>query len=182
VSINLLDDASEGFPAKVIVDTEQGQLSATIRFGLNTEVLWSPDSLAFTLTGSCCGANGQYQTDVFYVFKNRLVKLQLTPLVERAFGHPVRCTWTESPNVGAVKWLAGSKELLVAAQIINHSNCDSYGTFKAYVVDLRVPRVVKVLNQLETKRGYREYLGEELLNSPDDCIRHPKSCALIRND
>lgn len=182
VSIELLGDIDEDFLAKVKVDIEQGQLSATIRFGLDTEVLWSPDSMAFALTGSCCGADGQYATDVFYVLKKRLVKLKLTALVERAFGHPVRCTWTESPNVVALRWLIPSKKLLVAAEIMGHSNCDSFGTFKAYVVDLSVPRVVKVLNQLEAKRLYHDDLGEELLQSPDNCIRDPKSCALSRND
>jgi hypothetical protein len=176
VSIEILDDNAEDFPAKVTVDTEQGQLSATIHFGLDTEVLWSPDSRAFALTGSCCGAGGQYETDVFYVYKKRLVRVELTTLMERAFGHPVRCSWPESPNVAAVKWLIASKELLVAAEIMHHSNCDSFGTFKAYVVDLAGHRVVKVLNQLETKRLYHDDLGEELLQSDDVCIRHPESC------
>jgi hypothetical protein len=173
VSIEILDDKAEDFPAKVTVATEQGNLFATIRFGLGTEVLWSPDSLAFALTGSCCSGNGQYETNVFYVQEKRLVKVELTTLVENAFGHPVRCAWTESPNVAALKWLIPSKELLVAAEIIHHSNCDSFGTFKAYAVDLQTFRVVKVLNQLEAKRLYHDDLGEELLQSDDVCILHP---------
>jgi hypothetical protein len=176
VSIEILDDNAEDFPARITVDTDHDQSSATIRFGLATEILWSPDSRAFALTGSSGGSNGQYATDVFYVQEKKLLKVQLTTLVEKAFGHPVRCAWTESLNVAALKWLIPSKELLVAAEIIHHSNCDSFGTFKAYAVDLQVPRVVKVLNQLETKHLYHDDLGEELLQSDDTCIRHPESC------
>ena len=176
VSIGLLDDNAEDFVAKLTVDSEQGQLFSTISFGLDTEILWSPDSLAFAVTGSCCGANGQYATDVFYILEKKLVKVQLTTLVERAFGHPVRCDWSEPPNVAAVKWLVPSEKLLMAAEIIHHTVCDSFGTFKAYVVDLKKPSVVKVLNQLEAKRLYHNDLGEELLQSDDVCILHPEAC------
>lgn len=176
VSVELLDDNAEDFPARVTVNTKQGQMYAKIRFGLGTEVLWSPDSLAFALTGSNGGANGQYETDVFYILKKKLVKVKLTALVEKAFGHPVRCQWPELPNVAAVRWLVPSKKLLMAAEIVHHSNCDSFGTFRAYVVDLETPRVVNVLNQLKVKRLYRNDLGEELLQSDDVCILHPESC------
>jgi hypothetical protein len=64
----------------------------------------------------------------------------------------------------------------VAAEIMHHSNCDSFGTFKAYVVDLSGPRIVSTYDQLETKRLYRRDLGEELLQAKDNCIRDPKSC------
>jgi hypothetical protein len=176
VAIEILEQDADDFPARVLLETEQGELSTTIRFGLDTEVLWSPDSKAFAITGSCCGANGAYETEVFHILKKRLVKLELTALVEKAFGHPVRCDWDESPNVAAVKWLIPSKEVLIAAEIIHHSNCDSFGTFKAYVVDLNEPRIVSVLNQLETKRRYHDDLGEELLQSDDACIQHPERC------
>ena len=182
VGIKLLDnDKVEDFPAIVTVDTGQGQLTAKIRFGLNTEVLWSPDSMAFALTGSCCGANGQYQTDVFAVIDNRLVRERLTPLVERAFGHPVKCGWPEPPNVAAIKWLVPSKRLLIAAEIIHHSNCDSFGTFKAYAVDLSERRVYKQYDQLNAKRRFGIDLGEELLQADDKCIRDPNSCRVNFN-
>ncbi len=176
VSIEILDDDAEDFPARVRVDTEQGQLSATVQFGLGTEVLWSPDSKAFAITGSCCGAGGQFETAVFYVLERKLVEVKLTGLVERAFGRPVKCAWPEPPNVVAVKWLIASKQLLVAAEIMGHTNCDSSGTFKAYAVNLDGPSVVKVLDQLEAKKQYHDDLGKYLLASDDVCILHPESC------
>ena len=125
VSVRLLDDNAHDFPSQVRVSTPSGTLTSKIPFGLNAEVLWSDDSRAFAVTGSQEGGNGQYHSAAFYIRAGRLVREPLTSLIERAFGHPVKCGWAESPNVVAVKWLDGSKRLLVAAQIINHSNCDS---------------------------------------------------------
>jgi len=168
-------------PALVIAQGQHGRLDARIGFGLDTEVLWSPDSKAFTVTGSESGANSQYQTAVFYLLEGRLQAVELTPLVTQAFGHPVKCGWPEPPNVGAVRWLVPSKRLLVAAEIIHHSNCDSFGTFKAYAVDLSGPRIVKAYNQLEAKRFFGSDLGPELLQADDNCIRNPPSCFVLFN-
>jgi hypothetical protein len=168
-------------PASVIVQTQHGKLVEKIQFGLDTEVLWSPDSMAFTVTGSTEGANGRYETAVFHVGDSRLEKIELTPLITREFGHPVKCGWPELPNVIALKWLAPSQRLLIAAQIINHSNCDSFGTFKAYAVDITVPRVVEVYDQIKTKQLFGTELGRELLEVNDNCIRKPPSCYVSAN-
>lgn len=167
---------SQFHPAYIIAQTPHGKLVARIQFGLNTEVLWSPDSKAFTVTGSLQGANGLYETAVFLLRDNRVEKVELTPLITRAFGHPVKCGWPEAPNVAAIKWLIPSRLLLVAAEIIHHSNCDSFGTFKAYAVDITAPRIIKVYDQLETKKQFGSDLGPELLQADDKCIRNPPSC------
>jgi len=93
----------------------------------------------------------------------------------------VKCGWSELPNVVAVKWLKGATTLLVAAQIIAHSNCDSFGTFTGFVVDAENLRVVKRYNQLEVKRLYGSGLGPELRDADDGCIRSPKSCFVATN-
>jgi hypothetical protein len=181
VSVASLDDDAEDFPTQITVETDRRRFTSTFRFGLNTELLWSPDSKAFSITGSCCGANEQYETDVFIVRENGLNKIELTRPIERAFGHPVRCWWREPPNVGAVKWIVPSKQLLVAAEIVYHSNCDSYGTFRGYVADLEGPHVTAVINQLQVKKQYGGDLGSELLGSRDECVRDPKSCWVQAN-
>jgi hypothetical protein len=178
VSIGPVDLDSDDEPANVTVHTERGDWSTTIRFGLDTEILWSPDSESFAITGSNGGANGQYETDVVFVYAGYIRVVKLTLLIERAFGHPVDCWMPEFPNVGAIRWLVPSKELLVAAEIVHHGNCDSSGTFRAYVVDLAGPIVVRSINQTRTRKLYSEDLGEELAQADDDCIRNPKSCVL----
>jgi hypothetical protein len=148
---------------------------------LNSEIIWSPDSKAFAVTGSEGGANGQYQTAVFYASEAGIQKVSLTLLIERAFGHPVKCGWSESPNVAAIKWANGSSQLIVAAEIISHSNCDSFGTFKAYQIDVPAMRVVRIYNQIQAKELFGADLGVELAQSEDNCIRKPSSCYVSTN-
>lgn len=181
VHIELQGDTSEYHPALVIVRTQHGKLVDKIQFGLDTEVVWSQDSQAFTVTGSIEGANGLYETTVFYVRESHLEKLNLTPLIKQAFGHPVKCGWPEPPNVAAIRWLIPSQQLLVAAEIIHHSNCDSFGTFTAYVVDLSGPRIAKIYNQLDTKRLFGGDLGRELRQADDKCIHNPRACYVPSN-
>jgi hypothetical protein len=180
VSFRLLDDNADDFPTEVSVHTGKITLTSRIEFGLNAEVLWNADSSAFAVTGSSEGANGQYHTDVFIVRSNQLVRVRLTHLIEMAFGHPVRYGWPEVPNVAAIKWL-GSSRVLVAAEIIAHSNCDSFGTFKGFVVDVHGPRVLRKYDQLTVKRLYGPDLGVELRNANDSCIRNPESCFVSTN-
>lgn len=174
--VRIKRDADDVYAAEVVAEGQQGTSIVKIGFGLDTEVLWSPDSRAFTVTGSEEGANGLYVTSVFYLLHGRLKQVELTPLITQAFGHPVKCGWLEPPNVAAVRWIVPSKKLLVAAEIIHHSNCDSFGTFMAYAIDLSGPRIVKAYGQLEAKRLFGSDLGPELLQADDNCIRNPPAC------
>jgi hypothetical protein len=181
VYVRLPGGTSKYHPASVIVQTQHGKLIEKIQFGLDTEVLWSPDSQAFTMTGSVEGANGRYETSVFYVREDHLEQVELTRLIAQVFGHPVKCGWPEFPNIVAVKWLNPSQQILVAAQILHHSNCDSFGTFKAYAVDLTRLSIIETFDQLETKRRFAKDLGSELLQANDNCIRDPRSCYVPSN-
>jgi hypothetical protein len=181
VSVRLLDDNADNFPSEVTVRTPIGTLRSRIPFGLNAQVLWSEDSKAFAITGTPDGGDGQYQTDAFYLRSQRLVRVPLTPLIERAFGHPVKCGWPESPNVVALKWLEGSRALLMAAQIIKHSNCDSFGIFAGFVVDPSNLRIAKRYNQIEVKRIFGADLGPWLRDTDDSCVVKPEACYVPSN-
>lgn len=180
VSLKSLDDNADDFPTSVTVTAGKQIFTGKINFGLNAEVSWNTRSTAFAITGSSEGANGRYHTTVFVLKSNRLIRVPLTHLVELAFGHPVKCGWPEVPNVAAIRWL-DEATLLVAAEIISHSNCDSFGTFQGFIVDIRVPRVTRRLNQLAVKRLYGADLGPELRNANDECIRHPQACFVATN-
>jgi hypothetical protein len=69
VGLRWVDVDAESFkhPADVLLTSGGEAISARTEWGLDAEALWSPDSQAFSWTGSCCGANGQYGTDVFFV-------------------------------------------------------------------------------------------------------------------
>jgi hypothetical protein len=149
--------------------------------GVQSAVEWSPDSKAFFVTTSDDGANGWYHTLVFLVGGKSVTEIDPTPVVLTSFGQPVKCEVPEAPNVGAITWISGSKRILIAAEIIHHSNCDSFGTFKAYEVSLPELKIVRTYDQLEAKKLFHYSLGWEIKDAPDSCIRDPKSCWLPGN-
>lgn len=148
--------------------------------GVGIEIAWAPGSHAFFVTSSNAGLNGGYQLSVYFLNGTTVTHKDVTPVIYAAFGHPMKCGWTEDPNVAAVKWVTSAR-LIVAAEIVNHSNCDSYGTFRAYEVAVPEMRILKSFGQMEAKRLFARDLGEEIKNAPDDCVRRPRSCWVESN-
>jgi hypothetical protein len=145
------------------------------------EVRWAPDSQAFFVTTSNAGRNGWYGTSVFFVTGETVSSLDVSPTILNAFGHPVLCGWAEDPNVVGIRWSGDSKRLVVAAEIVHHSVCDSFGTFHAYEISLPDGRILKSWNQIAAKRLFRKDLGWELRDAPDSCIKNPRSCWVVDN-
>lgn len=167
----------------VVLDVEGklGKLHIDIGPGVASELLWAPDSKAFFVTTSNGGANGDYHLFVIDIFDDQLQSRDLTEKIYQEFGHPFRCGWEESPNVAGIGWVGQTHHLWVAAEVVSHSNCDSFGTFKVYEVDPATMTIARTLDQLEAKRALEPMLGEELQNAPDECIRKPESCYVSTN-
>jgi len=149
--------------------------------GVGIEADWAPDSSAFFVTASAGGRNGFYGVTVYFVSQDAVSALDLTPVVQEAFGHPVKCQSEEPPNVAALKWMPSSTELIAVAEIVAHSNCDSNGTFRAYRISLPKGRIVASYDQIEAKRLFGSDLGWEIRNAPDRCVRRPTSCWQLFN-
>jgi hypothetical protein len=60
--------------------------------------------------------------------------------------------------VGGIGWLRNGRRILVAAEIVNHSVCDSPGTFAAYEVDVETLQITARYSQLEAKRRFAPLL------------------------
>ncbi len=71
--------------------------------------------------------------------------------------------------------------MILVAEIMLHSNCDSFGTFKAYEVDWRARRITRTFDQIEAKRLFGRSMGIELRNAPNECIRSPRRCWVSTN-
>jgi len=136
-------------------------------FGLKAEVLWAPDGSRFAITGSTEGANVRFHTAIVTLADDTLGWIDLTPSIEQAFGHPVKCESPEPPNVAAVTWRS-NRRLIVAAQIVNHLNCDSVGAFTAYEVNAVTGHVEHTYDQLDATRRWRASLGTALLDLHKD--------------
>lgn len=139
-----------------------GSLRVDIGPGVGSEILWAPDSKALFVTTSDGGRNGFYRVMVIEKFQGRVRSRDLTELVDKAFGHPVKCEVPEPPNVGRIAWVGSAHHILVAAEIVSHSVCDSPGAFKAYEVDPVRMTVVRRYGQLEAQRRFGALLGFEL--------------------
>lgn len=158
-----------------------GSGTVSLGAGVNSELLWAPDSRAFAVTTSDGGAIGLYRAIVVGTGRNGLQVTDLSPLIRSAFGHPVKCGWPEDPNVAVVQWQGGSQKVILAAEIMLHSNCDSFGTFKAYEVDWRARRITRTFDQIDAKRLFGRSMGIELRNAPNECIRSPRRCWVSTN-
>lgn len=144
--------------------------------GVGIEAGWSPDSTAFFVTASGGGRNGFYELAVYFVNQNTVSALDLTPAIQKEFGHPVKCQSEEPSNIAAAKWMPDSRELIAVAEIVAHSNCDSEGTFRAYRISLPDGHIVRSYDQIEAKHMFGSDLGWEIRNAPDRCVRRPTSC------
>lgn len=149
--------------------------------GIGAELLWAPDGKGFSLTTSNQGANGIYKAYVYRIVGAQVEKINLTPPVEKLFGHPAKCGWPEPPNVAVVGWGKSSNRILVVAEIIHHSVCDSYGTFKLYELELPSLKLVRVYDQLAAKKKFAPLLGRELMQANDECIKTRRLCFVPTN-
>ena len=154
-----------------------GRLDFATADVFDAELVWAPDSSAAFFTGSDGGAVGTFGLHVIHVRGGRVVQTNLSPMIIKRFGHPVRCYEAEDPNVGGIAWL-GRDRLLVAAEIPPHSNCDAMGTFKAYEVDLPTMTIVRTYSQGEAKHRFWSKLGRELRNADDSCARAARECEI----
>lgn len=163
------------------VKTQAKTYDWDVGVSVGTEISWAPDSKAFFLTRSPAGRNGFYETSIYLLEGGQVRVIEVTPAVYKAFGQPVKCDVPEPPNVAGIKWLEGSRQLIVAAEIVNHSICDSAGTFKLYTFSVPDLVLAEEYDQLKAKRLFWNDLGWELRPANDECVRHPKSCEVAWN-
>jgi hypothetical protein len=149
---------------------------------VGAEISWAPDSKALFVTRSPAGRNGMYFLAVYVLDGDKIRILEPTPMIYEAFGHPVRCDTPEEPNVAGVSWDKDPHRLLVAAEIVSHSNCASNGTFEIYEISIPELKILKKYGQLEAKKLFWGSLGWELGPADDNCVRHPKSCLVHSYD
>jgi hypothetical protein len=147
----------------------------SVGWWINAEAAWAPDSKAFFITYSDDGNIGRYHVKIFYVSDSGFQVFEPIPDGRTIF--QPRCFDPELPNVGAIKWMgADSRSLLIAVEVPPHSSCASMGTFEAFEIELPSGKVVSHYDQLTAKKLFKSYLGDELLNADDGCIRKPQSC------
>jgi hypothetical protein len=143
------------------------------------EFLWAPDSSAVTMTYSDGGAIGNYHVAVYQPANYLRQGIDVTADAMKDFlAHYPKCYDPEDPNLAAVAWLPSTGHLLIAAEVLPHSNCDDMGTFALYEVTVPTGKIVRKYGQLEAKRRFGKKLGPELMNADDECFKKPGSCQI----
>lgn len=135
--------------------------------GVNTELLWAPDSRALAVTADVGDDPSRYETTIL-VRKPKgrhWREIAVTRKVAKLFAPRMRCEDDEKPNVGAVGWTSAQR-LIVAAQVPRHSSCLGRGTFAAYVVDVPSGEVLMELSARDMQGRYRSMLGTALAAGP----------------
>ena len=142
---------------------------------VNAEVLWSPDSKAFSVTYSDGGNVGTYHVKVVLTTDAGLRIFE--PLPDGRKLLVPRCFDPEVPNVGAIRWMGqGSSRLLIAVEVPPHSSCASMGTFRAFEIALPAGYVLASFGQIEAKRDFGALLGERMRGADDRCVQTPLAC------
>lgn len=138
----------------------------------NAELAWAPDSKTFYLTQSenRAGVQGFY-TLVFRVDGSYVANvLNVNALVQREFDRHHGCVfwegqkrYSEEADIGAVKWMNGSDELLMVAETPYDSLCtDSRGYFAGYLVSLAHRKVIRSYSAQELMSRRGDVVGDRL--------------------
>jgi hypothetical protein len=162
------DKDSDGY---VFYRVTVGEKHFSVRLsGWRTEVLWSPDSKAFSVNQTEGGGGIGQHAYIFYVEENGLRRVDVSPPVEKAFGSPVKCEVPVPPNTTIIQWL-DTKRILVAAEVVPVSICECRGTFKTYELSLPNLGILHVYGQAESKTLFGDALGCELRNADDSSAK-----------
>jgi hypothetical protein len=140
---------------------------------------WAPDSSRVFATYSTGGGIGTFAVSAYRVSDEAIEAIDLVREVRRdAARHYPRCFEPEQPNIGAVAWSRDARSLLVAAQVLPHSNCDSAGTFTLYEVDAGSGKIRRRYRQPEAKKLFGAMLGPYLQTADDSCVLRPGACQI----
>lgn len=143
------------------------------------EIGWSATSALFFVTYSDGGAVGTYHASAYLFSPRSIKKMDLTGAARRDFqSHYPKCFSPEEPNIVGVAWSADSTKLLVAAQVLPHSNCDNMGTFSLYAVAVPNGRIIDRIPQTAAKASLHDVLGQELRAAEDGCFSQVGSCLI----
>jgi hypothetical protein len=164
----------------VFAKDEEGREFAVETAGWSCpEIAWSRSSDLFFASYSDGGAVGNYHVSAYRLSGGHMQKIDLTSAVRRDFlSRYPKCFSPEEPNIAGVAWSANSSKLLVAAEVLPHSNCDNMGTFSLYEVAVPGGKIVRRLSQLAAKASFNHLLGPELRAADDSCLTRAGSCRI----
>lgn len=128
----------------------------------NAELAWAPDGKAFYITQSENRAGVQgFHTEVYRVNNVQIEPLpDVNRIVQREFDRHHECA-NENADIGAVKWVDGSNQILMVAEVPLDSNCERE-YFAGYLVSLTSREVVQRYSARQLMERWNKVLGDRL--------------------
>jgi len=130
---------------------------------LPAEIAWAPDSKAFVLTANEGGQDGTWYVTAYVLEFDRVNYYDVTAEAADRFKERYACLAGHEPNMGAVKWLKESKNLLVVAEAPDRSLCSDKGARRGFIVEVPTGNVITELEPKKLQDAWGEYLGSRII-------------------
>jgi hypothetical protein len=130
-------------------------------YGL-AEVGWASDSTALFLTRSDGGWVGSWFTRVILMKGREFGEIDVTHQAAEDFHKHISKCPKEQPNVIAITWVGGSRQLLLVAESPDHSSCPDMGNIAGYLVEMPSGEIIKRYDKKELRANYGSYFGPRL--------------------
>ena len=127
------------------------------------ELSWAPDSAAFYITQSDATSeiNG-FHTELYRVDEQTVRRVQdVSPVVNDHFAKRHECV-TEDPNVAGLKWVGGSSQIVVLAEIPPDSVCAPREYFAGYLISTAESQVIHEYSPRQLFRRWGGVFGIRL--------------------
>jgi len=144
---------------RMIVQDHGGKTYAGIEgveFSSLSELLWSEDSSAFTVTSSDGGWVGGWSVEVFLIKYSQIERVDVSSQAKKDVMRRYQCDepQNEEPNLVAVAWREGSSQLLLVAQVPPHSSCREMGKLFGYIVSVPSGKIVERFSEARLRNEW----------------------------
>ena len=126
---------------------------------LPAEIAWAPDSKAFVLTANEGGRDEAWYVTVYMFEYDRVNYYDVSSEAAGKFKERYACLADSEPNIGAIKWLKESKNLLILAEAPGSASCSDKSVRQGYIVEVPSGKVVSELDMKKLQDDWGEYLG-----------------------
>jgi hypothetical protein len=128
------------------------------------ELTWAPDSRAFFITHSIGYSTG-YHTEIYRLTDNGLLQIALDATIKKDFDRHHKCFDGQvgnDANVAGLKWLDGSDQLLVIAEVPPLGICKEEEYFGGYEISVGSGQIMGRFSPQQLADRWSAVLGERL--------------------
>jgi hypothetical protein len=135
------------------------------------EIGWAPDGKSFFVTSSDGGAAGTWEVSYFQLEYDRVTYTVISDDAVDLFLKDYPCASPLLPNVGLLKYVHGSSQVLLAVEAPLGSSCPDRDSLRGYIVEVPSGAVVSELDRARLLEEWPEALGSRF----DRLLRKPRS-------